>query len=77
MGDIVEGMWQDGLLDGPQEDDEESEWGGRQPSQPRCRYCGSTDVRWRQQTGRWVLFNLKAGEEHNCRSTIATPGDFD
>lgn len=44
---------------------------------PRCRYCGSTDVRWRQQTGRWVLFNLKAGEEHNCRSTTATPGDFD
>lgn len=49
----------------------------RERPPPRCKFCGSTDVRWRQQTGRWVLFNLKAGEEHNCRSTTATPGDFD
>lgn len=31
----------------------------------RCNRCGSTDVRWRQQTGRWVLFNLGVGE-HVC-----------
>lgn len=31
----------------------------------RCNRCGSTDVRWRQQGGRWVLFNLGVGE-HVC-----------
>jgi hypothetical protein len=33
---------------------------------PRCRSCGSTDVRWRQQTGKWVLFSLQPGVEHSC-----------
>lgn len=32
----------------------------------RCKRCGSTDVRWRQQTGRWVLMSLKPGVEHRC-----------
>jgi len=31
----------------------------------RCNRCGSRDVRWRQQTGKWVLFNLGPGE-HVC-----------
>lgn len=31
----------------------------------RCNRCGSADVRWRQQTGKWVLFNLGVGE-HVC-----------
>jgi hypothetical protein len=33
---------------------------------PRCKACGSTDVRWRQQGGRWVLFSLQPGVEHRC-----------
>lgn len=32
----------------------------------RCNRCGSRDVRWRQQTGKWVLFNLGPGE-HVCQ----------
>ncbi len=34
--------------------------------EPRCNRCGSTDVRWRQQTGRWVLFSSQPGVVHNC-----------
>ena len=36
------------------------------PTEPRCNRCGSTDVRWRQQTGKWVLFSLKPGVVHQC-----------
>jgi hypothetical protein len=32
----------------------------------RCKSCGSTDVRWRQQGGKWVLFSSKPGVEHVC-----------
>lgn len=31
-----------------------------------CNRCGSTDVRWRQQTGKWVLFSLTPGKLHVC-----------
>lgn len=31
-----------------------------------CKRCGSTDVRWRQQGGKWVLFSLKPGVAHTC-----------
>lgn len=34
--------------------------------QPRCARCGSYNVRWRQQGGRWVLFSLTPGVEHRC-----------
>lgn len=33
---------------------------------PVCNRCGSTDVRWRQQGGKWVLFSLQPGVEHVC-----------
>jgi hypothetical protein len=33
---------------------------------PMCKHCGSTDVRWRQQGGKWVLFSLQPGVEHRC-----------
>lgn len=36
------------------------------PSEPCCNRCGSTDVRWRQQSGRWVLFSLTPGVLHTC-----------
>jgi hypothetical protein len=39
---------------------------GSDPQPPRCNRCGSTDVRWRQQGGKWVLFSLQAGVEHRC-----------
>lgn len=48
------------------EDDEE-------PRVPRCKFCGSTDVRWRQQTGKWVLFSLKPGVEHASECTRNAP----
>ena len=32
----------------------------------RCKFCGSTDVRWRQQGGKWVLFSLTPGVLHVC-----------
>lgn len=34
--------------------------------QPRCARCGSYNVRWRQQAGRWVLFSTTPGVEHRC-----------
>jgi hypothetical protein len=40
-----------------------------EPRTPRCSRCGSTDVRWRQQGGRWVLFSSKPGVEHVCPIT--------
>lgn len=43
---------------------------------PRCKHCGSTDVRWRQQGGRWVLFSLQPGVEHRC-DPEAFASDFD
>lgn len=46
--------------------------GERRPD-PRCRRCGSDAVRWRQQGGRWVLFSLRPGIEHQCDVT----DDFD
>lgn len=42
----------------------------------RCKRCGSTDVRWRQQTGRWVLFSLQPGVEHRCNPESFSD-DFD
>lgn len=46
---------------------------------PSCKRCGSTEVRWRQQTGKWVLFSLTPGVEHQCggRGKLATAEDFD
>ena len=31
-----------------------------------CRYCGSTDVRWVQKNGHWVLFSMTPGVVHRC-----------
>lgn len=36
------------------------------PRVTQCKRCGSTDVRWRQQGGKWVLFSLQPGVEHRC-----------
>lgn len=43
--------------------------------QPRCKRCGSTEVRWRQQTGKWVLFSLKPGVEHASECTARPNAD--
>jgi hypothetical protein len=48
------------------EPDEEARGEARTPS---CSRCGSTDVRWRQQGGRWVMFSSKPGVEHACAPT--------
>lgn len=34
--------------------------------QPHCNRCYATDVRWRQQGGKWMLFSLKPGVPHVC-----------
>jgi hypothetical protein len=44
------------------------------PHQPKCSRCGSTDVRWRQQGGKWVMFSLQPGVEHVCE---LSDDDFD
>lgn len=45
----------------------------RRPA-PRCRTCGSTDVRWRQQGGRWVLFSMQSGVVHQCAADDLADG---
>ncbi len=47
-----------------------------EPREVRCNRCGSTDVRWRQQGGRWVMFSLQPGVEHQCPARVATPDEF-
>ena len=37
-----------------------------EPKELACKRCGSTDVRWRQQGGKWVLFSLEPGKMHVC-----------
>lgn len=44
-----------------------------EPKESRCKFCGSTDVRWRQQTGQWVLFSLKPGVLHASECTQSRP----
>lgn len=44
-------------------DDEENE---QREREPRCDRCGSTDVRWRMQTGKWTLFATEPGKLHVC-----------
>ena len=51
-------------------DDEEGEYAGRQLNEPRCKFCGSTDVRWRQQGGQWIMFELQPGVVHDCRGRL-------
>lgn len=41
--------------------------------QIRCNRCGSTNLRWHQQAGKWVLFNTESGKLHVC----VIPDDFD
>ena len=79
MGDISDWLLASQDPFGMDETDEEGEYQGRQPSQPRCNRCGSTEVRWRQQTGKWVLFSLTPGVEHQCggRGKLATAEEFD
>ena len=47
----------------------------RDPRPPRCNRCGSTDVRWRQQTGKWVLFSSQPGVVHVCTAPNADAFD--
>ncbi len=50
---------------------------GAPDSKAHCHRCGSTDVRWRQQGGRWVLFSLQPGVEHACPGRSASADEFD
>lgn len=46
--------------------DDEPEIGAKRKGEVKCKTCGSADVRWRQQGGRWVLFSLTPGVLHKC-----------
>lgn len=48
-----------------------------EPRQVRCNRCGSTDVRWRQQGGRWVMFSLQPGVVHECPGRSASADEFE
>ena len=67
MGDIADWLmeqdWDDEFADGEP----------FTPRPPRCKHCGSRDVRWRQQSGRWVLFSLQPGVVHRCE---VSPDEF-
>lgn len=54
------------------EDDEEQ---GEPRQQLKCKRCGSTDVRWRMQNGRWTLFSSKPGVLHTCQK-LSAKDDF-
>lgn len=51
--------WHPGYFDSDREEREE-------PRDACCNRCGSLDVRWRQQSGKWVLFSLQPGVVHVC-----------
>lgn len=55
-------------------DEERDDFARATPTQ--CNRCGSTAVRWRQQGGRWVMFSLTAGVEHQC-SPMAGAEEFE
>lgn len=68
MGDITDDDLDRMLFGGRRgwstdDDDPDDEY---HPPKARCNRCGSADVRWRQQTGKWVLFNLGVGK-HVCK----------
>lgn len=73
MGEIVDGMLQDGLLDWPDPFAHDDDHGGRggHASRPRCRYCGSTAVHWIHTGVRWRLFSTDAAKPHVCRRTAS------
>lgn len=43
----------------------------------KCNRCGSTDVRWRQQGGKWVMFSLQPGVLHQCPGRAASADEFE
>lgn len=47
-------------------DAREYEYDDAPPREPVCKFCHATDVRWRQQGGKWVLFSLEPGKLHQC-----------
>jgi len=70
MGDIVDGMFQDGLLDWYPDDDMDCEWGGSyKPRAIRCKHCGKTGLRWHQMQ-HWALVEPSGGL-HQCRKPTA------
>lgn len=58
------GHWKPNYFDDSDDFDDRERRARHQDTQ--CDRCGSTDVRWRQQGGKWVLFSLKPGVVHTC-----------
>ncbi len=71
MGDIVDWMFQAGLLDMPDPfDHEEPSW---IPKQPVCKYCGSKKVWWGKLNGKWRLFTGKGVHTCNAYTSRCSP----
>lgn len=71
MGDILDGMWQDGRLDILNEEDEACEYGGAQPRDRyigrfKCRHCAAPDLYWQRSMGRWLPFSRETLRQHVC-----------
>lgn len=53
------------------------------PTTTRCKYCGSTAVKWRLDAAGWRLHDTERTHPgnycavHNCRAPVATPDDFE
>lgn len=78
MGDSVDGMFQDGLLEWPNpfadgEPDPGTGAYGYLGGALRCNRCGSTDVRWFRHDGKWRLFGPTPYVLHTCEPS---PDEF-
>lgn len=51
-----------------QNDDDFEDEHDSERREAQCRNCGSREVRWRMQGGKWALFSLKPGVEHRCEA---------
>jgi hypothetical protein len=67
-------LWNDHEPDPRDFDDDEN--GSPKSKQPRCKFCGSTDVSWIHTGVRWRLYDDEAKNLHVCART-ATTDDFD
>lgn len=71
MGDIVDWMFESGMMDMPDPFDHgDSEWGGAQPRRSVvCKHCKKAGLRWHQRQ-HWALIEPN-GALHQCRKQTA------
>jgi hypothetical protein len=67
MGDIVDWMFQSGMLDAPDADEE-------RVSRPRCKFCNKGPFDWHHTGVRWVLLD-DDGKIHRCSKAAPASAD--